>query len=214
MMNICASCGQYRVDKIIEPDGPYAVCPVCGHRQRFRQLPLMIVSGASGAGKSTVCRQLLGVLETVVQLDSDILWREEFIKPADNYRAFFETWLRMAKNISQSGRPVVLFGAGLGMPENLEPCLERRYFSRVHYLVLVCSDACLTERLQSRPAWRQSAQPAFIEAQLSFNNWFKSRSPEAMPKVGLLDTTETSDQDTTRQVRAWIEGVLETSDAR
>jgi hypothetical protein len=213
-MNICANCGQYRVDKIIEPDGPYAICPECGHRQRFRQLPLLIVSGASGAGKSTVCRQLTGVLDIVVLLDSDILWRAEFNKPDDNYRAFFETWLRMAKNISQSGRPVVLFGAGLGMPENLEPCLERRYFSQVHYLALVCSDAGLTQRLQSRPTWRGSGEPAFIEAQLSFNNWFKSRGAGIQPKIDLLDTTDTADGETAQQVRAWIGGILEASNAR
>ncbi|MEP7356824.1 MAG: AAA family ATPase [Anaerolineales bacterium] len=214
MMNICANCGQYRPDKLIEPEGPYAVCPECGHRQRFRQLPLLIVSGASGAGKSTVCQQLTGALDSAVLLDSDILWRAEFNEPDDNYRGFFETWLRMAKNISQSGRPVVIFGAGMGMPENLEPCVERRYFSAVHYQALVCSEASLTQRLQSRPAWRGSGEAAFVDAQLSFNNWFKSRGAEVRPVIDLIDTTETSDQETTRQVRAWIERVIEASGGR
>jgi len=208
VINICANCGQYRVDKIIEPEGPYAVCPDCGHKQAFLQLPLLVVSGASGAGKSTVCQQLLGVLDTVVLLDSDILWQPEFNRPEDNYRAFFETWLRMAKNISQSGRPVVLFGAGMGVPENLEACVERRYFSQVQYLALVCSDASLTARLQSRPAWRHSAAPAFLDEQLRFNKWFKARGPDVKPTIDLLDTTEVSEQETTRQVRAWITTTL------
>jgi hypothetical protein len=38
-----------------------------------------------------------------------------------------------ATNISHSGRPVVLLCAG-GIPENVEPCVKRRYFSQVHYL--------------------------------------------------------------------------------
>src|SRR6266850_883890 len=107
MLNICVNCGLYRPDKIIDPAGPYAICPECGHRHLFRPLPLLIVSGASGAGKSTVCHQLLGKVTDAVLLDSDILWRPEFESfgaPAPN---FFETWLRVAKSVGQSGRPVV-----------------------------------------------------------------------------------------------------------
>src|SRR5262249_10108352 len=60
-------------DKIIDPQGPVAMCPECGHRHPFLQLPLLLVSGASGAGKSTICHALLGALPEVVLLDSDIL---------------------------------------------------------------------------------------------------------------------------------------------
>jgi DNA-directed RNA polymerase subunit RPC12/RpoP len=66
MLNICVNCGLYRPDKIVDPTGPYAICPECGHRHLFRALPLFIVSGASGAGKSTVCHHLLGKVTEVV----------------------------------------------------------------------------------------------------------------------------------------------------
>ena len=65
----------------------------------------------------------------VVLLEGDILWRPEFNRPEEKYRDLFETWLRMCKSISQSGRPVVMFTAGIGVPENVEGCVERRYFS-------------------------------------------------------------------------------------
>src|SRR5262249_49449012 len=146
----------------IDPDGPVAICPECGHRHPFRQLPLLLVSGASGTGKSTVCQTLLGQLPEVVLLDADILWRPEFNTPADNYQAFFETWLRMSKNIGQAGRPVVLFGAGVGVPTNLERCVERRYFSDLRYLALMCDDTVLIQRLQQRPAWRHTHTPEYL----------------------------------------------------
>lgn len=92
-------------------------------------MPLHLVSGASGTGKTAVYHFLTGKVNEAVLLESDILWRSEFNKPETNYRDYFETWLRMCKNISQSGRPVVLFGAGVGVPDNMEPCIERRYFS-------------------------------------------------------------------------------------
>ncbi|MBN1922962.1 MAG: hypothetical protein JW892_17070 [Anaerolineae bacterium] len=54
MFNTCPKCGAYRADKIIDPDRAIAICPECGHRHPFLRLPLLIVSGASGAGKSTI----------------------------------------------------------------------------------------------------------------------------------------------------------------
>jgi 2-phosphoglycerate kinase len=202
MFNVCHQCGLYRADKIIDPSGPYAVCPECGFKHPFRQLPLFIVSGASGAGKSSACNALLGKLEEVILLDSDILWRGEFNRP-DHYRDFFETWLRMAKNISQSGRPVVLFGAGVGVPENIEPCVERRYFSAVHYLALVCDDEVLAQRLNARPAWRGTGNLSFIEENIRFNRWFKESGIHGH-SITLIETTDVPLEKTVEQVKGWI----------
>ena len=121
-----------------------------------------------------------------------------------NHRDYFETWLRVCKNISQSGRPVVLFGAGIGVPENMEPCVERRYFSVLHYLALTCDDKVLADRLRQRPQWRQSAAEARIKEHLDFNGWFKDNWSKTEPPLTLLDTTEGSIQDTLVQVATWI----------
>ena len=204
MLNVCHKCGLYRADKIIDPDGPVAICPECGHKHSFLQLPLLIVSGASGTGKSTVCQYLLGKQQQAILLDSDILWRPEFNKPENKYSDFFETWLRMCKNINQAGRPVVLFGEGIGVPDNIESCVERRYFSGVHYLSLVCDDGFLARRLRERPAWRESDGPAYIEEQIHFNQWFKTRPADLQPEIALLDTTYASLEQTAGQVLEWL----------
>ena len=202
----------YRADKIIDPSGPYAICPECGYRHPFRQLPLLVVSGASGAGKTTVCQRLLGPVTQAVLLDSDILWRAEFNTPENNYREFFETWLRVCKNISQSGRPVVLFGAGMGVPDNLENCIERRYFSNVHYLALVCSDEALAERLRQRPFWRGAREPAFIEENIRFNHWFKAY--ERQPPIHLIDTSHAPLEETALQIASWVDGIVNPPERR
>jgi len=197
----------YRADKIIDPAGPYAICPECGHAHPFRALPLMIVSGASGAGKSAVCNALLGQDTDAVLLDSDILWCPAFNTPENDYRDFFEIWLRMSKNIGQSGRPVVLFGAGMGVPGNVEPCIERRYFSAVHYRALICDDDTLVERLRARPQWRGCADDAFLQSQIDFNRWFKETGPTLDPPITLLDTTGASLEETAAQVMLWIKAI-------
>jgi predicted kinase len=203
MFNVCHNCGLYRADKLIDPSGPYAICPECGHKHPFRQLPLLIVSGASGSGKSSVCQALLGNLDSVVLLDCDILWRSEFNMLENNHRDFFEMWLRLAKNIAQSGRLVVLFGAGMGVPANVEPCVERRYFSDSHYLALVCADEVLAQRLKARPGWRGSGDQAYIETHIQFNRWFRGGQNQDHP-ISLIETTHAPLEATLEQVKAWI----------
>ena len=207
MLNICANCGAYHADKRIEPDGPYAVCPACGSRERFRRLPLLVVGGASGTGKSVLCRELTGRVDEAVLLDGDILWRPEFATPEDGYHGFFETWLRLAKNIAQSGRPVVLLGAGMVVPSNLEPCVERRYFTQVHYLALVCEPEELERRLRGRPAWRESGDGAWIQEQVRFDRWLRANA-QGDPPLTLVDTTDLSIQATAERVAAWIRGIV------
>lgn len=205
MMNVCFNCGLYHADKAIDPEGPYAICPECGYKHSFVQLPLLIVAGASGTGKSAVCHHLSGKLREVVVLEADILWRSEFNKPEDKYRGFFETWLRVCKNIAQSGRPVVLFCAG-GIPENVEPCVERRYFSGVYYLGFTCEDEELAKRLRRRPAWRNCGDEAYIEEHIRFNRWFKEEGREGEPAIELLDTSGILVEESVERVTAWIRG--------
>ena len=168
-------------------------------------LPLFVVSGASGAGKSSVCHELLGSVKEAVLLDSDILWRDE-LNRSDKHRDFFETWLRMCKNISQSGMPVVLFGAGMRVPENMEQRVERRYFSRLHYLALVYDDDILAKRLHQRPKWRRSADEPWVTEQISFHHWFKENGDKIEQRITLLDTTDVSVYRVASRVLSWIRG--------
>jgi shikimate kinase len=205
MLNVCFQCGINRADKTIDPNGPFAICPECGYQHHFHYLPLLVVSGASGTGKSTVCQQLSGQYQEAVLLDSDILWRAEFNKPENNYREYCETWLRMCKNVSQSGKPVVLFGSGVGVPENMEDCIERRYFSEIKYLSLVCSDAILAKRLLERPAWRGTRDPEFIEEHQRFNQWFINYNrDDNQPPITIVDTSDMSIKETAQEIETWI----------
>jgi hypothetical protein len=117
-------------------------------------------------------------------------------------RAFSETWLRVAKNIAQSGRPVVLLGAGMGVPDNVEPCIERRYFSVIRYLALTCNEVELRRRLAARPAWRQSNAPAIVDAQVRFNAWFLARVADGSMRG--VDTSSEPIDVVAARVAAWI----------
>jgi predicted kinase len=209
MLNWCPNCGEYKADRTINPTGPFAICPFCGHKQLFKQLPLLTVSGASGVGKSTICGRLIGTINEAVLLDADLMWRSELNHPENNYREFIESCLRLSKNISQSGRPVVLFGAGTGVPMNVEPCVERRYFSKVHYLALVCNNEEITRRLQARKNWRGKDNADYLVKQVEFNAWFKE-SGTSLYNIDLVDTTSETVEQTADRVAVWIHKNLQT----
>ncbi len=211
MFNVCYRCGAYRADKTIEPEGggtaAFAACPECGFRHPFLRLPLFIIGGASGAGKSAACAALARNFGAAVVLESDILWNDFYADP-QRYPEYFNTWLRLGKNIAQAGKPAALCGAGLGVPGNIEPCVERRYFSQVHYLALVCEDSALEARLRARPAWRGSGAAEWLKSQLSFNRWYQEQAPQGCPPVELFDTTRTTVEATAAAIAAWITSKL------
>src|SRR5437762_10497370 len=74
MFNVCPKCGEYSVEKPIDASGPFAICPFCGYAHPFLQLPLFIITGSSGSGKTTICLELIPLVQECVILESDILW--------------------------------------------------------------------------------------------------------------------------------------------
>ena len=99
MFNVCPGCGAYDAERIVPEGEAVAICRNCGQRQPFRRLPLYVLTGASGTGKSAVALLLPALLPECVVLDADLLWRPEFATPDDGYRSFRELWLRLAKSI-------------------------------------------------------------------------------------------------------------------
>jgi broad-specificity NMP kinase len=210
MFNVCPNCGAYDANKIIEPEGPYAVCTECDHRHKFIRLPLFILTGASGVGKTTTCLALAAKTTDLVAMESDILWRDEFNQPATNYREYREIWLRVCKNISQAGKPVIL--CGTAVPDQFEQCVERRYFSDIHYLALVCEDEVLVSHLNDRPAWRGSSTDQRISEQLKFNRWLKENASRTQPPMTLLDTTKLTVDESAAAVMNWVRDCLNERD--
>lgn len=202
MLDVCPGCGEYILDWQIDLSGPYALCPLCHYVYPFLQQPLFIITGASGVGKTTICRALLPLLKECVVLEADILWGMFPVSAEDSDREYHNTWLRVCKNIGQSGRPVVLCGTAL--PTQLETSRERRYFSTLHYLALFCDNASLEARLRQRPPWRKSGSSDVIERMLGFNGWLQANAATTNPPMTLYDTGQRSVSESAEDIRQWI----------
>jgi len=200
MLDICWECGAERSDKNIRPDGSetaIAVCPECGHEHTFRYVRLPIVSGAAGTGKTTVQRALVNELDGWVLLEYDDLLHDAMTFESDV--TFIDYCLKICRDVAQSGGAIAFFGTAPGVPDNVEPCDRRRYFSDICYLALTCEEAAQRQRLETRA--KQISDTA-VENQVEFNQWFRQHADEE--GVELLDTTETDPRETITAVGTWL----------
>jgi AAA domain-containing protein len=198
MFRVCERCGEWN-DEIVVSDDDSAVCTHCGHHRPIVRLPLFQVTGASGAGKTRVCRDLPAALPECVVLDQDATLSG---LPWEQHR---RNWLRVAANIHQGNRSVVLVSTQL--PEHYEPLQERAWFSEIHYLALVCDDDELAERLRRRPTWRGATNER-IDEMIGFNRWLKANAGATVPPMSLLDTSGTDPSETVAAVAAWARRAL------
>jgi broad-specificity NMP kinase len=193
MFFVCRRCGAWDPGRPVV--GSAVVCE-CGERRPIEVLPLFLVTGASGAGKSTVGDVLLGNTTSHVVLEADILWSAQMNTPEDDYARFGSTWLRMAANIHQAGRSVLLMGART--PDSFAELPERAIVGAMPCLALVASDEELVRRLRARPAWR-GVNDSFVAGMLRLNQHLRERAD-----VTIVDTTNQEPAQTAASVVDWL----------
>jgi predicted kinase len=195
----------------IDHDAGTVTCPACGATRDYDSHPLLVVTGASGVGKTTAYREVVGTVDAVV-VESDLYWLE----PRGDVEAAWRTvpdesryafHLLQYASIAQSGRPVVAFGSGLGDAERTEQFDEADYFRRIEYLALVCETDEQARRLRDRPGWADAAEAgepwADVEAQTTANQRFQALAAER-DDCEAVDTTDATVEQTVSAVRSWI----------
>ena len=101
-----------------------------------------------------------------------------------------DMWLNMALNISQAGKPVILFMGG--MPDAFMKSRFYLYFSKVTFIGLVADEEDIRERLLERPAWRACDSEAFLQSMRTYNQAIKDSfdilvNTSEMDEVGCMD---------------------------
>ena len=101
MIGTCNKCGNHKWDKIIK-DGK-VICPECNNSWSYRALPLFILSGCSGVGKTTTGIEIMHRQTDVVVLDADIFCGVQNACTEDDYRRRIDTLESLSRNIAQCG---------------------------------------------------------------------------------------------------------------
>jgi hypothetical protein len=190
---VCGGCAGW-VKAIIDRAEGTIRCPECSALNPGRLLPLFIVTGASGVGKTAIIAGLRPLLPGWEIFETDILWDS-----GGSWSFARDNWLRIAYSIAQGGRPTILCGNLL--PEDIARCDYADAFSRIHYLLLHCTDEERTARLNARPAWR-GCDSTFVANQQQFAAWLLAEAaPSVDPSMPVIDTTD--NPRAASQVREW-----------
>jgi hypothetical protein len=99
----CMTCGPGSVVDL-EPSASVLRCSSCGAVTEVPALPLFVVTGASGAGKTTVTAPLQRLLPECAVFEGDLILQVSAL----GWDMWRDTWLRIAHGVALSGRPTVL----------------------------------------------------------------------------------------------------------
>lgn len=172
-----------------------AVCPSCGYWERLPLLPVFVITGASGAGKTTIVAALVGILPHCEVFETDLLL-DYAASTWDNLRS---TWLMVAHGMALNGRPTVLSGTLL--PEQLDRLPARRYVGPIRFCNLDAGDEVLSSRLRARPAWRRWDDVRIEEHQAFAAHLRATISPT-------ISTTDRTVSEVAADVAGWVNHYL------
>jgi ribose 1,5-bisphosphokinase PhnN len=198
----CEACGRGSVfPDLIPAVGDMLRCPQCGAERPFVRPPLLIVTGTSGIGKSTLCARLAGTIHGAVLLDADIL-SEDLISVASSnhdYPAFWLSMMRLAHELAQNNVVVVYFSVML--PEQVLANSDvLSYFESVDFLCLTCAPDILRARFAGRGG--NAVATDDIDVWLDFNSTLLAAASE-LPTATVLDAGRPTDF-VERDVRHWV----------
>lgn len=192
----CYPCGGFTIRRR-ERKGctGYFTCDACGWQFTKTVLPLYIVTGASGAGKSTIIEPLQHILTEYGVFDKDQLWASDWDMVANDY-------FRIASALAQGGRKTVIVGTIV--PHHLEGLSDRDLVGDIFYINLHTNDQTRRQRLLNRRKWGVPDEE-FIQAHAKFAAQLLSDADThfgyPMPTI---DTTHQTPQAVAEQVAAWI----------
>jgi dephospho-CoA kinase len=159
-----------------------------------QKVPLFIVTGSSGSGKTYVINKLRKILPDFDIFDIDNL-REVGISDEQQIR---NVWLRVARNIAESGRMTII--CGTAMTWDIEKCVDFPYFKHVYYLNLHCDDETREKRLRERN-WSDE----MIQDYKNFAKWLiENADKEYTPPMPTVDTTVTNVAEVASQIKEWV----------
>jgi hypothetical protein len=201
MIGICGKCGNHKWDKIVKEGR--VICPECNHSWNYISLPLFILSGCSGVGKTTTGIELMQRQNDVVVLDADIFCGVQNASTEDDYRKRVDTIESLSRNISQSGKPVLWTMAGnLDM---LPKSYNTRFFDGIYCLVLTVDEEALRDRMING---RGITDSGWIEGSVGYNRYLRTHNTLGELSYETLDITNKTPAEVADAVIEWYKKYL------
>lgn len=197
MIDICPKCGNAAWGKKVAGDRIF--CPACGAQWGFIKLPLFVVTGASGVGKTATVQALQGMTRDFVCMDADFFYNIMPHETEDDNMSQSEQMALFSRNIMQCGKPVVWARAGnIGM---LDQGYGPRFFSGIYVLALTCPEEELRRRMTEG---RGIADENWVQSSVDYNRYFLEHEYVRGVKFERLDTGSLTVREAAGAVEGWI----------
>ncbi len=196
MVEICPNCGNYDYDKTVEKSA--VTCPKCSHTWDFKKLPLFIVTGASGAGKSTTLQALQQMTDELVCLESDIFYNAMPHETPEDYMAQTELLMAFSRDIMQCGKPTIWSRAG--NIQMLSRAYGTRFFSDIFVLALTVGEQELRRRMAEG---RGITDTGWIQSSLDYDRYFREHDNIEGVPYDTLEVSGLTVEEAAREVGRW-----------
>lgn len=200
MVGICPKCGSWEWDKQVIEDKNRIECQQCGHQWKFKSMPLFVLTGCSGVGKTTTAQELLQRDTNFIVMDADFFYNLLPHDTNEDYRNWVEQILSLSKNVMQGGKPLLWTMAGA--LENFEIAYNRRFFTEIYFLALVCDSESLEKRMREG---RHIMDPNWIKGSVDYNRWFVENGTVSNKRVDTYDITGKTVSEVADYVAQWVE---------
>lgn len=197
MVAQCIKCGNYQWDKKVENN--QITCPRCGYSWKFNKLPLFILTGCSGVGKTTTAHELMLSTEEFVVLDADFFFNLMPHETQEDYLQQIEKLEELSKNIMQAGKPVLW--AMAGNLDKLNSVYHRQFYSDIFCLALVCDEETLRHRMMQG---RGITDDEWIQSSVEYNNYFKTHTVIYDIPFDVCDTEGKEVGQVVEEVKKWV----------
>ncbi|WP_308638206.1 AAA family ATPase [Paenibacillus silvisoli] len=163
------------------------------------RLPLFIVTGASGAGKTTVMHELRSLCPDFVMLSTD---DDNFGSTNLDYQDRYNVLLHLAAAAAKSKIGTII--CGTVMPWDAQKCDSYQEFSEVCFINLHCDDETRNRRLRSR-ADKDTWTDDMLKAHQEFAQWLLANAATAYnPPMPTIDTTAAPPAEVAKQINAYV----------
>ncbi len=201
MLSHCPNCGSWQRDKLAEE--AVVRCPSCGAAWPYRRLPLLVLTGASGVGKTTIGCQLLQKLAAAQQPpflleDADFLYTILPHETQQDLQMQMEELAVLSADLAQAGRPVLWTMAG--NLDKLPHTYAARFFSGIRCLALTCEEQALRTRMRQG---RDITDEGWIQSSVDYNNYFITHTCIGDTTFETLDITHLTPAQTADKVWEW-----------
>jgi broad-specificity NMP kinase len=199
MIGICPKCGNYEWNKQITEDKKYIICQKCRYQWKFKAMPLFILTGCSGVGKTTTVQELVQRDTMVIVMDADCLYNIMPHDTKEDYKNWVEQIMSLSKNIMQGGKPLLWTIAGA--LDYFENTYNRRFFTEIFFLALVCNSEDLEKRMREG---RHITDSNWINNSIEYNRWFIENGSLFSKKVDTYDITGKNVSEVADYVIQWV----------